>query len=382
MTISEFDKCSNCGACYNICKQQAISVDEDKTFYAPLVNNKLCVECGECVKVCPVNNDYEHFEPIYACAGWHKEDNILLTSSSGGIFYGIAKSITDAGGIVFSAVYSNDFKEVNFASTDETSITSLQKSKYVESQINDTFVRIKEELDRGRQVLFCAAPCQIAGLKCFLKKEYNNLLTCDFACGGLPSHRIYREYLSELEKKYKSDVCSVDFRPKTHGWKRYALLIGFDNGRKYNRLGTEDPYLKSFLYGKYTVRDYCLECKFSDHHFSDITIADFWRHHELSDLVNPKGISLILCNTVKGKSTIISIEKDYIFKELSVEDVGYNNKKTVVNEKELERHRLFIKTFEEKGLDFCYKKFLPNSNKDKIKNLFKRFFLKSYERNR
>jgi coenzyme F420-reducing hydrogenase beta subunit len=181
-----------------------------------------------------------------------------------------------------------------------------------------SFKKIKLELEKGRKVLFCGTPCQVAGLSQFLGKTYDNLITCDFACGGLPSHAIYQDYISSLENKYHSTIAKVDFRPKTHGWKRYAVLVSFKNGKVYNRLGVEDEYLKSFLYGKYTVRDYCLDCKFSDCHVSDITIADFWLHNKLSELNNENGISLVLCNSEKGKQMLESVNDSFLFSSLDV----------------------------------------------------------------
>lgn len=374
MNISNLKHCSNCGACYNICPKGAISVDEKGTFYTPIVDDSLCINCSICTKVCPVNTNFEGNKPIYACGGWHKDDNVVSNSSSGGVFYGLAQKVLSLGGVVFSAVYSDDNKKVIFASSDDIPLNKMLKSKYVESSVGFNFQRIKNELEKKRNVLFCGTPCQVAGLVRYLGKEYDSLITCDFACGGVPSHMIYHNYLSELEKKYGSRIISVDFRPKTHGWKRYSFRIRFENGKEYIRLGTEDPYLRSFLYGKFTVRDYCLDCKFSVQHASDISIADFWLFEKLSDLKHDNGISLVLCNTQKGKNILDSIGESYVFSKLDLEKASYNNKPRS-SEKRKSKHDDFIKLYEEKGLSLACKKFIPLSAKDKLKNLFVRRFL-------
>ncbi|MBO5042299.1 MAG: Coenzyme F420 hydrogenase/dehydrogenase, beta subunit C-terminal domain [Clostridia bacterium] len=368
MNISSFEKCANCGACYSICPKAAISIHRNALFYEPKIDTELCIDCGACVKVCPVNQEITGVSPISACAGWHKEEDVVLNSSSGGAFYSLSKEILAQGGIVFGAAYAEDCKTVEFVSTDDVSLKMLQKSKYVESLVGTAFQRVKAELEKGRIVLFCGTPCQVAGLKLFLRKDYEMLLTCDFACGGLPSHKIYQNYLRELELKYHASVKSIDFRPKTYGWKQHAMWATFENGKVYDRLGAEDPYLKSFLFGKLTVRDYCLECKFSDRHLSDITIADFWMHHKLSALEHEDGISLILCNTEKGEKAVNGIKEQFVFENLDVAKVSYNHKETKTSAQDKAKRIDFLKIYEENDLSTACKRFFHSSLKNKIRN--------------
>lgn len=367
MNIAEFNRCANCGACVNICPCDAITVEADGLFYAPKVDTSVCVDCSRCVQVCPVNQVFEGKKPMSAFAGWHKEKQIVLASSSGGVFYGLAQSVISKGGVVFSAVYSDDCKTIRFASSDDVPLESMMKSKYVESLVGLSFRRIRGALEAGRKVLFCGTPCQCAGLDRFLGREYDSLLICDFVCGGLPSHKIYQAYLNDLEDKYSSAVQSVDFRPKTYGWKRYALRIRFANGKERIRLGTEDPYLSSFLHGKYTVRDYCLDCKFPVCHASDLTIADFWLHEKLSDLRQKNGISLILCNTTKGKRALDSICGQYELTELDVEAASYNNH-VQVSEKRKQNHDAFLECYHHNGLEAAFKTFSPATIQSKTKD--------------
>ncbi len=369
MNISVFDKCSNCGACSNICPKGAISVRTDDYTYTLSVAEDKCIDCGVCVDVCPVNNETKNNLPIYAVAGWHKDKNVVDSSSSGGMFHALAKRTLAEGGVVFGAAYSDDCRRVEIMSTDEVSLSALQKSKYVESLVGDSFPRIKNELKKGRKVLFCGTPCQVAGLHSYLQKSYDGLVTCDFACGGVPAHSVYEEYLSMLEKRYRSSVINVDFRPKTHGWRRYAVSVDFANGKNYNRLGTEDPYLRSFLLGKYTDRDYCLECKFSDCHAADITLADFWLHKKLSKLNNSLGISLVLCNTEKGAAAVKDLQDEFVTEELELGDACYNNKPTVTPEQKIQKHRMFKEVWVKKGIKAACHRVAPSSLKERVKDV-------------
>lgn len=372
MNISACKTCYNCGSCYNICPHQAITVDEDGIFYTPRVNAERCTDCGICYQRCPANENRSGIGPLVAFAGWHRDPAVLRDSSSGGVFHGLAGAVLALGGVVYGAIYSEDCMEVVFASTDEAELAQMRKSKYVESLVCDSFRRIKEHLSQGRMVLFCGTPCQCAGLRAYLGKEEEKLICCDFACGGLPSHQMYRSYLKGLQKKYGAEVQTIDFRPKTHGWRRYAVLAIFSNGKAYNRLGTEDPYLRSFLYGKLTVRNNCLDCKFSDSHQSDLTIADFWLNENQPTLRNDSGVSLILCNTPKGCGVLESIRSEYYLEELNLLEASYNNKKTVTAATDRERHDMFVQLYQERGLDYAYQQAFPFSWKKALKSWLRR----------
>ena len=374
MNISVCEKCYNCGLCQNICPVSAINIDVSGIFYKPIIDSQKCIDCGLCYERCPSNHKFPLSIPIGAYAGWHNDSQIVYHSSSGGVFYGLAQSILLEGGVVFGAIYTDDCKEVIFASTDETELLKLQKSKYVESLVGDCFKRIKAFLNQGRKVLFCGTPCQCAGLTLFLGKAYDGLIICDFACGGLPSHLMFQHYITWLERKYGAKICNVDFRPKTYGWRRYAVLAKFCNGKRYDRLGTEDPFLRSFLYGKYTVRNCCLNCDFADCHTSDITIADFWLNEQYTSLRNPDGISLILCNTQKGRTAVDGIRGEYYLEEQDPLKVAYHYTKTATTDSERARHDCYIETFKQRGFISAYQSVFPSSLKNLLINWMRRLW--------
>lgn len=374
--ISKIKNCANCGCCVSICPVNAVSEESDGLFYRVKVDESRCKDCGECLRRCSVNDPPSENKVGSAFACWSKDKELVIGSSSGGLFGELSRCVLESGGVVFGAAYSGDNKSVLIRSTDETTLEKLQKSKYVESTTDKAFIKVKEALDSGRKVLFCSTPCQAAGLRSFLGKEYEELLILDFACGGLPSHELYRSYIEELEKRYRSKVESVDFRPKTHGWERHAVLIRFENGKTYNRLGTEDDFFRAFLYGKLTVRENCLSCKFSDSHASDITLADFWRHKELSPIRNFDGTSLILCNTKKGESYMRSISGRIESAELDAAAVCYNNIKTVPGEKELRKRKEFLDACKSNGFNAACGELAPRSLKKTVKSAFARYIYK------
>lgn len=326
--VSEYSDCSNCGACYNTCPVSAITLNEDAVFYSVNVDFSKCIDCGACKKVCPVNNTENKQEIISSYGGCSVDPRTVSLSSSGGAFNELAKAVLACGGIVFSAAYSDDFREICFFSTDEKPLESLMKSKYVESKVGTSFKAVKKELDSGREVMFCGAPCQVAGLKRYLKREYTNLLTCDFSCGGMPSHEMYTEYLDEIERKLKSPISGVDFRPKTYGWDLHTIKIDSVRGKKYVKTYKEDPYFYCFIGNHISVRDYCYKCDFSDNHYSDIILADFWKCRTESQITNNNtGLSLIITCSPKGEEYIQRIRKNFSLTVLDNDRANYNLKK-------------------------------------------------------
>lgn len=326
--ILDYTKCSNCGACYNACMNNAINVAKDGLFYKLTVDENKCTGCGICKKVCPVNNlsKKQNIKKAYALI--HNNEDVVRRSSSGGAFTAIADWVLSEGGIVYGAVYSDNFREVKISSTENKILDELRRSKYVESQVEYSFRDIKKQLELSDKIiLFCAAPCQIAGLKSFLKKEYSNLITCDFSCGGMTSHKIYAEYLSYIEKRLGSKICEVNFRPKIYGWSNHAIKIRSENGKEYKRFAKSDIYFDCFVGKNHhkIVRDYCLNCEFANNHYSDIIMADLWKYKTVSNIKNDdKGISLIITNSDLGEKIIKNISKKVALTILDTEKASYN----------------------------------------------------------
>ena len=323
--IADWEKCSNCGACINACPFDAIYLDKDDLFYDVKVNPQKCINCGKCLRVCPTVQNQKTEAPLSAWWGYATNKKTVRCSSSGGIFSTVAEYILQENGIVYGAAFSEDCKEVVITSSDDVPLDALRRSKYVESLVGHAFRSVQKELETGRLVLYCGTPCQIAGLKNFLGTDYPNLYTCDFACGGLSSHSAYQDHLRRLEERYDAKVKSVNFRLKKYGWSVYLLSVQFENGKKYEAPGVLDPYLCGFLKEHVNVRDYCYECKFAEHHASDLIFADFWKFKEIVGQKHDNtGISLVLVNSEKGQSLLNQAKSSMTLSEVELNQAGYN----------------------------------------------------------
>lgn len=361
MNILKTDKCCNCGACINTCPGNAISIDDSGCFYKVKVDDEKCTDCNLCLKVCPLNDnngDVSIQRTLNAYAAVNRDKKIIMSSSSGGAFPALADMILKNGGIVFGAVFSDDNRKVLISNSDSCEINNMQGSKYVESLTNSTFKQVKYYLKKGRQVLYAAAPCQIAGLYKYLGKRPDNLLTCDFTCGGFASHKIFEDWQNLLENKYKSKICSINFRPKIFGWNEHAVTVKFSNSKKYIKQAKLDPYFAPYVYHHYTVRDYCLECRFSDNHYSDIIMADFWCVNKFKEIPNDDtGISLLISNSATGDAILKQLNKKMEMYTLPLDEASYNLKSTENSYEHLEKRKNFLSCYAEHGLLTAYSEF-------------------------
>ena len=226
------ENCSVCTACVSKCPKSAINISK-KVYNEIKVNNK-CVDCNICKNNCPGNKTKEKNNPVFKVARVKSSTNINK-STSGGLFGEIARYVLKHSGIVYGAVFSDDFHSVKHTRcTNSDDLNKILKSKYVRSNMNNNFLLAEKDLKKGKTVLFSGTPCQIAGLKCFLKKDYSNLITVDIICHGTPSEKIWSKYLTSLEIKFQSKAKYVDFRYFNEKEPAKIFLVEFKNGKKYN----------------------------------------------------------------------------------------------------------------------------------------------------
>ena len=300
--IVEKKDCTGCYACVNICPQQCISMEVDNEgFWYPKVDNENCVQCKLCIYCCPINQRAavgEQFPDAYACR--NKDDEIRLGSSSGGVFYLLGRHALDNGGVVFGARFDSHFHIVHGWTETEEGLLEFMGSKYVQSKIGDSYKHAEAFLRQGRKILFTGTPCQIAGLKSYLRKEYSNLLCVDFICHGVPSPKAWIKYLHFQEERTGSAVQRVAFRSKTSGWRQFSVCLCFANNAQYLQRFDGDPYMNAFLHDL-SLRPSCYSCRFKTLiRQSDITLADFWGiEHVCPEMDDNKGTSLVLVNSEK-----------------------------------------------------------------------------------
>lgn len=331
ITVENKKDCCGCWACSQICPHKCISFQEDEEgFLYPFVNQDDCIDCGLCEKVCPMINRNEPRTPLKVYASKNPDDNIRLKSSSGGVFTLLAEKIIDEGGVVFGVKWNEKWEAVHDYVEAKDGLAAFRGSKYLQSKVGSAFSDVRLFLKEGRLVLFCGTPCQIAGLRLYLGKEYENLYTIDFICHGIPSPGVFRWYLQEELNRYapsplklsdsnclirsipKADLVlpkgyeikDIRFRDKRKGWKKYGFSLdlieenkkGENNTIKYQNQNT---FLKGM---NFYLRLSCYDCA---HRLlrsgSDITIADYWGIQTLlPDYDDDKGISGVIVNTEKG----------------------------------------------------------------------------------
>ena len=328
------DNCTGCSACANICPHSAISLKEQSGFYKAVVDESLCVKCGLCIKSCPQNNEFIT-KPIKAILCESKCSDDIITSTSGGVFILIAREIIERNGVVFGVEIDNNMDVFHNSAKTIGECEKFKKSKYVQSNLKNTFKEAKEYLDEKKDVLFTGTPCQIAGLQAFLGKEYKNLYTIDFLCHGVPSHQLFLQEIYWLNKKYHGPITDVTFRRK--GPNKVPLYSLDFNNKKYKRIKLDcvsDPYLNAFLNSN-SLNDCCYSCKYSNFNkLSSITVGDSWRNKD-----NYK--SLVIINDDNG-SHLVDIIKDKIRYSVVPFDVVLDKKSNLSNPSNVSNSEIYL----------------------------------------
>ena len=342
----------------NICPTQCIAMKPDKCgFFFPVVDNTMCVECGKCEKVCPAGTELNNPGAMQVYAAASKKDGIRKESSSGGIFYLLAKNIIDNGGVVYGAAFDEDFAVCHEFAETEIQLHGLTGSKYAQSRLDNTFSEVKKQLDAGRKVMFSGVPCQVQGLLNYLGKFYDNLLTVDLACHGVPSPKALERYIEYQEGIYGSGIKSFSFRNKNTGWRNYSVRIEFENGKIYSKPFGEDSYMLSFLLN-YNIRECCGECRFrSLARNSDITLADFWDADKLMpDMDDDKGLSTVTVHSVKGAEMLSAIQENLNIKELPQNMIDKLQDTISMQTAISAKRNVFFEALSGKGFEEAYRK--------------------------
>lgn len=301
---SKYD-CCGCAACVQACKKQCIRLTADKEgFLYPSINEVLCVQCGKCLKVCSERQTYEARVPTGVYAAINLDEKVRMRSSSGGIFSLLAEYVIEQDGVVFGAAFNERLEVVHCHVETIEGVAAFRGSKYVQSRIGASFQDAENFLKSGRKVLFSGTPCQIAGLKSYLGKDYPGLLTVDFVCHGVPSPGIFKEYVQAQPDL----VTGINFRDKRTGWKNFSVTMETSAGER-TEVFYNDEYMQGFL-GNVFLRPTCYRCNFrSGRSDSDFTLGDFWGIDKLRpEMDNDKGLSLVIANNNEAYSILKTLE--------------------------------------------------------------------------
>lgn len=322
--------CTGCSACQMICPKQCISMKTNEFgFNYPEINYDKCINCDLCLKSCPIicnHLEKNELKKVYAC--WSKDSDNRWESTSGGMFFEIYYVLNQVFSDLYvcAAEYDEKNNVVHNIYDDEDNIKKFRQSKYTQSDMNDCFRNIKKLLCNKKHVLFCGTPCQVAGLKQYLGKEYDKLITIDFICRGVNSPKAYRKWLDEIEQNEQSRVKRVWFKYKKNGWKKSPMctLIEFDNGNQKILEGKANAYMRGYLGPNLYIRDSCGHCKYKGaDRMSDITLGDFWGIEE--NLDDNCGTSLLMVNSFFGQKIINLLINRCIIYEKNVENVVNGN---------------------------------------------------------
>ena len=370
--------CTGCTACATICPLKCIKmVENEEGFLYPQVDESKCVSCNLCKKTCPINTlpKISKAEPKTVVA--RTIDNKLLEQcSSGGVFTTLARIFIKSNGVVYGVVYDTDFNVVHQRIDSEEDVARLAGSKYVQSFLGDTFQQMKEDLLKGNRVLFCGTPCQVAGLRNYLKKDYEDLYCVDLVCHGVPSPKIWREYLEIITKKH-GKVRSVNFRSKCLGYHVSVMEENFSDGRKV--LGSARTNMMSKIFFRNIADRYsCYNCQFKTiSRCSDLTIYDSWHAEKLVPGLkdDDKGYTNVIIQSSKGQYMVDKFFKDNIttydvdtLKAIEL-DGSMATKSVAMHDKRND----FYNAFNDEGIVNSVNRFLPIEKKDYLIEKMKLF---------
>lgn len=386
---NNFD-CCGCGACGKVCPVQAIDMRYDSEgFLYPYVDSNLCLNCGKCKSVCPIENSLiDSKKYLYSYAGFSSDSTVMERCASGGVVSSLSELVIKNGGAVAGVRYDNDFIKAQYTLVEDSEgLHAFAGSKYVQSEKGEIFNQIKDLLCLGKLVMFVGCPCDIYGLKLFLKKEYENLLTCELVCMGVTSYRIAEGYKKFIEKKAKSKVIFLNARSKKNGWFVPSLETHYANGK----ISVKPLFGTYYGYGfRVYNRPSCFKCGFRGiNGVGDIRVGDFWGIKEKDEFWNKDGVSCIFVRTDKGKGFLGELQKGgFNLFTTTYEYATRNNMSSYKNKSDkcFYQREKFAKIFNSQGfIKACrktesvgdkVKRILPASLQDKAKKIYHKFINK------
>ena len=379
--IKNKKKCCGCKACGDICKKKCISFQIDNEgFWYPKVDLEKCNNCGLCNKICPIlsigdlkKNDLKDSE-CYAAE--HKNLEVVFDSTSGGLFSALAEYMYRNHGYVGGAIFNDDFSVSHFISSNSNDLIKLRSSKYLQSDLEGFYLTIKNLVVKGENVLVCGTPCQMAALRSFLKKDYQNLIIVDFICRGVNSPKIWLKYLKSFEERYGAKVVYVKAKSKEYGWRNLTQKVILEDGQEFFETKNESLFTQGYLQTNAYCRPSCYDCQFKGFpRIADITLADFWgiENYE-KQLEKDLGTSLVMVNSIKGREYFTKIEKKLNFIKMPFSSILSGNVALTqsLSAPLVDREKFFNDVDKLSFHQLADKYFYNKSSKKQIKELLKK----------
>ena len=371
ISIKDKKDCCGCTSCFNACPIQCIIMKSDEEgFSYPVIEHTECINCGKCEKVCPILSGVElHQEKTVAYIAQNKNIKVLKKSTSGGFIDTVNQFVIEQGGHASGVIYDNNWMPVHSIASNTKDIGAFRGSKYAQGDMSTTFKSIKKLLEDNNTVVFTGTPCQVAGLKAYLQKDYEKLYLIDLVCRSIPSPKLWKLYLSWQVERYGADITSVNCRNKTYGYYSGTLTIDFSNGKHYSGSNRVDYYMKSFHHDSVS-RPSCYDCHFkTKHRCSDCTVFDCWNPQsivtiELKDTL--RGYSNVLVHSEKGKDLIMKLTNLTLIPgsvEKMFEFTGGMESNSI---KKPDNRESFYQILNKEGFQVAIEKIIHVSLKDKI----------------
>lgn len=363
-SLCEYHLCTGCGACASACRNHSITMRPDEEgFLRPIVDETSCIGCNLCRSACPILNTAESTgAQTVAYAAANSDEKVRYDSTSGGVFTLLCEYVLTRGGAVFGAAYTENFSVAHCCVEKQEDISKLRTAKYAQSAIGDCYQQAKELLEQGRYVLFSGTPCQISGLRAFLRKDYERLLAVDLICHGVPSPAVwerYVQYRSEQDAQGERPI-SINLRSKETGWVGYSIRFDYADGKTYSMPNSKDPYLRCFV-KDLCLRPSCHACSFKGiDRCSDFTLGDYWgMWSQLPELDDNKGISIVLLHSEKAKQIWPALLPDMKTVQVDVEQCLAENPAALCSAKESERRNEFLSRYKTEDFSSLVDEIVP-----------------------